>query len=199
MFFLHLLFSLATSTDQLTGKCLRCMNNTQHFLNGQSRFDLSSYEICANANVCEGKSTIGTKEIARIAMKTAIRDTIAKVEAELNEKNGENNFDGTEEILNMFDSFYDLTTNMFEKALAEDDVKNLLKNVLKRVREVKPSNDLRETLSGKNVKKQPSLGGFSPAKRFWLWLGEVVLNNATLNNLFKTGFEKLFGVTVDAE
>ena len=198
MIFLHLLLSLATPLDQLTGKCLRCMNNTQHFLNGQSRFDLSSYEICANANVCEGKTAIGTKEIARIAMKTAIRDTISKVEAEIN-TNGENNFDGTEEILKLFDTFYDLSSNMLENAIAEDDVKNLLKDVLKKVREVKPSDELRETLSGKAKKARQPVRGFSPAKRFWLWLGEVVLNNETLNNLFKEGFEKLFGVTVDAE
>lgn len=197
MFFLHLLY-FALSRDQLTGKCLRCMNNTQHFLNGQSRFDLSSYEICANANVCEGKSTIGTKEIARIAMKTSIRDTISKVESEIN-TNGENNYEGTEEILKIFDTFYDLSSNMLENAIAEDDVKDLLKNVLKRVREVKPSDDLRKTLSGKKETTRRQLGGFSPAKRFWLWLGEVVLNNATLNNLFKEGFEKLFGITVDAE
>ncbi|OHS96441.1 hypothetical protein TRFO_37388 [Tritrichomonas foetus] len=109
-------------------------------------------------------------------MKTTIRSTIGKFDED-EEKIA------TEELLNIFDNFYTEFNDVLSRALNEEDVKDMIKQVLEIIRKEKQNGPLTQTV----------------VPRILLMIAEIVLNNKTLNQVAQEEFEKLTGVTVDAE
>ena len=166
---------LVFGASALSENCSRCINVTQRFLTAQG-MDASALKLCRKSKYC-------TREDAFTASSDIVKSSLHNIVKEVLRPFDCDQGTATKEVLAALDTVYTDFTTTLKRALTQDDVKEMLKLIVDRIKRDRPS----------------EMKGKDDLKWFLLWVAEVVLNNPTLNSEAQSLFERTFNVTVDAQ